>query len=87
MFDLMNQEEIKERQQQAFDRFKSIKTLASDFYLHWYNNYLSTELIAEHYEITDKLALVSSVITYSQELIDLGYLINKEQGVLNNARL
>ena len=72
MFDLMNQEEIKERQQQAFDRFKSIKTLASDFHLHWYNNYLSTELIAEHYEITDKLA---------QELIDLGYLINKEQGV------
>tara|TARA_R110002110_G_C13012864_1_gene676999 strand:+ start:269 stop:511 length:243 start_codon:yes stop_codon:yes gene_type:complete len=76
MFDLMNQEEIKERQQQAFDRFKSIKTLASDFYLHWYNNYLSTELIAEHYEITDKLA---------QELIDLGYLINKEKGVKKNA--
>jgi hypothetical protein len=67
---IMNQQEIKERQQEAFNRFKSIRTLAKDFYLHWYNNYLSTELIAEHYEITNELA---------QELIDMGYKINKEE--------
>lgn len=64
---LMNQEEIKLKQEQANNRFKVIKTLASDFYLHWYNNYLSIELIAEHYEITNTLA---------KELIDMGREIN-----------
>lgn len=63
----MNQEEIKERQQEAFNRFKSIKTLAKDFYLHWYNNYISYELIAEHYEISNQLAI---------ELINMGREIN-----------
>lgn len=64
---IMNQEEIKERQQEATNRFRNIKILAKDFYLHWYNNYYTTELIAEHYEITNQLAI---------ELIDMGREIN-----------
>jgi len=64
---LMNKEEIKERQQEATNRFRNIKILAKDFYLHWYNNYYTTELIAEHYEITNQLAI---------ELIDMGREIN-----------
>ena len=64
---LMSQKEIQERQQKATNRFRNIKILAKDFYLHWYNNYISYELIAEHYEITNQLAI---------ELINMGREIN-----------
>ena len=42
----MNQEEIKERQQEATNRFRNIKILAtiSYFFIH------GTRLIAEHYD-------------------------------------
>jgi len=51
------------RERISYDRFKNIRNLAEDFYLEYWNNYLTISLIAEHYEITDELA---------EELINLG---------------
>jgi len=64
---ILDKEEIKEQQQIRFDRFKNIKNIAEDFYLEYFNNYLTISLIAEHYEISDELA---------SELVNLGRKIN-----------
>jgi len=53
----------KEDQEQVHNRFNSIKKLANDFYLEYRNNYLTLNVIAEHYEISEELA---------NELINLG---------------
>ena len=53
----------KEDQEQVYNRFNIIRKLANDFYLEYLNNYLTSSLIAEHYEISEELA---------NELINLG---------------
>ena len=53
----------KEDQEQVHNRFNSIRKLANDFYFEYRNNYLTSSLIAEHYEISEELA---------NELINLG---------------
>ena len=64
----------KEDQEQVYNRFNIIRKLANDFYLEYLNNYLTSSLIAEHYEISEELAneLLFSTPTdfIEEEIID-----------------
>ena len=60
---IMNQEEIKEEQEQANNRYNNIREIAENFFNHYFNNYWSTSLMAEHYAIDESLI---------KELIKLG---------------
>lgn len=55
---------------QANKRYKDIRRIAKDFYIEFYNNYLTTEKISEHYEIPDELG---------KQLIDFGRIIFNER--------
>ena len=55
---------------QSQKRFKDIRRISEDFYIEFYNNYLTTQKISEHYEISEELG---------KQLINFGRIIFNER--------
>ena len=68
--------EEEENYKQSQKRFNDIKRISKDFYIEFYNNYLTIQKISEHYEISEELG---------KELIDLGRtLLNDKENQTND---